>query len=187
MLGLNYLAWLGILVWGVVPLAAWLATWLIWRRSGAVLNKAFALAAGFSILYAPMLVSNGVKAHYDRQVRELCAKDAGVRVYETVKLPKGRFDQFGQIRIPSKQDAKPGDEYYDEWRVQHYKEGNPSIRRDHFLVYRRSDVKLLGEAISYARLGGDLPGPWHGSSFRCPKQSGDSILYQRIFIQSKGE
>lgn len=187
MLGLNYMAWLGLLVWVVVPLLSVLATVLLWRRSISALNKVLALALGVAILAAPALISNGVKAYYDRQVREMCARDGGVRVYETVKLPRERFDQLGQIRIPSKQDAKPGDEYYDEWRVQHYKEGNPSIRRDHFLVYQRSDVKLLGEAISYARLGGDLPGPWHGSSFRCPKQSGDSILYQRIFIQSKGE
>lgn len=187
MLGLNYLAWVGIASWIVVPLLALLTTVLLWRRSPAVLSKGLALAMGIAILLVPALIANGVKAHYDRQVREMCAKDGGVRVYETVRLPAEKFDQLGQIRIPSKQDAKPGDEYYDDWHVQHYKEGNPSIRRDHFLVYRRSDVKLLGEAISYARLGGDLPGPWHGSSFRCPKQSGDSILYQRIFIQLKGE
>lgn len=187
MLGLNYLAWIGIVSWIVVPLLGLFTTALLWRRSRAGLSKGLALVAGVAILSVPTLISNGVKAQYDRQVRELCAKDGGVRVYETVRLPAEKFDQLGQIRIPSKQDAKPGDEYYDDWRVQHYKEGNPSIRRDHFLVYRRADMKLLGEAISYARLGGDLPGPWHGSSFRCPKQSGDSILYQRIFIQSKGE
>jgi hypothetical protein len=187
MLGLNYLAWIGIVSWIVVPLLALLATVLLWRRSRAVLSTGMALAVGFAILSVPTLVSKAIKAHYDGQVRELCAKDGGVRVYETVRLPAEKFDQLGQIRIPSKQDAKPGDEYYDEWREQSFREGNPSIRRDHFLVYRRSDMKLLGEAVSYARLGGDLPGPWHGSSFRCPEDSGNSVLQQRILIQSKGE
>lgn len=187
MLGLNYTAWLGLLVWVAVPLFAVLATALLWRRAKSGLRKALALVAGFAILSAPALVSNGVKAYYDRQVREMCAKDGGVRVYETVRLSDERFDQFGQIRIPPKQDAKAGDEYFYEWNVHRYKEGNPSIRRDHFLIFRRSDKKLLGEAISYARLGGDMPGPWHESSFRCPKQADDAILEQRIFIQSKGE
>lgn len=187
MLGLNYMAWLGILVWVIVPLLAVLVATLLSRRAKSSLKKVLALALGFAILSMPALVSNGVKAYYDRQVREMCAKDGGVRVFETVQLPRDRFDQLGQIRIPSKQDIKPNDEYYDEWRVQHYREGNPSIRRDHFLIYRRSEAKLLGEAISYARIGGDLPGPWHESSFRCPENSGDSVLQQRIFIQSKGE
>lgn len=187
MLGLNSMAWLALLVWVGVPLFALVMGLLLWRRSRTLLGKSFVVAASIAVLFIPLLVSNGVKYYYDAQVREMCAKDGGVKVYETVRLSKKRFDPLGQIRIPSKQDAKPGDEYYDEWRVQHYKEGNPSIRRDHFLVYRSSDIKLLGEAVSYARLGGDLPGPWHGSSFRCPEDSGNSVLQQRILIQSKGE
>lgn len=186
MLGLNYMAWLGLLVWVVVPLFAVLATALLWRRSRSGLKRALALAVGFAILSAPALLSNGVKAYYDRQVRELCMKDGGVRVYETVNLPAERFDEFGDIRIPTKRNAKAGDEYYYEWRDRNFRVGNPTIRRDHFLVFRKSDGKLLGEAISYARLGGDLPGPWEGgTSFRCPQNSGDSILYKRVFIQMK--
>lgn len=186
MLGLNYMAWLGLLVWVGVPLLAVLATTLLWRRSRSGLKKALVLVVGFAILSAPALVSNGVKAYYDRKVREMCAKDGGVRVYETVSLLPELVDKF---RIPTTpyQKLKDTDKYYSEWNEQNYREGNPSIRRDHFLVYRRSDMKLLGEAVSYARLGGDLPGPWHGSSFSCPEDSGNSVLQQRIFVQSKGE
>jgi len=187
MLGLNTMAWLGLLVWVGVPLFAFLIGGLLWRRSKTLLGKRGAVLASIAILFTPMLVSNGVKYYYDEQVRELCAKDGGVRVYETVSLPVEKFDAFGVVRIPIKRDAKPGDEYYYEWRVLQHREGNPSVRRDHFLVYRKSDMKLLGEAVSYARLGGDLPGLWDRSSFRCPENSGDSVLEQRIFIQSKGE
>jgi hypothetical protein len=188
MLGLNYLAWAGIVSWVIVPLLAWLAAWLIWRRSHNALSKAAALAAGFAILSTPLLISNGVKAHYDRQVRELCAKDGGVRVYETVRLPPEKFDEFGDFRIPIKSSAQETDPYYYEWRIQYYREGNPSIERSHFLIFRRVDKKLLGEAISYARLRGDLPGPWEGgTSFRCPRNSNDSILHRRVFIQMEME
>lgn len=127
------------------------------------------------------------KIRLDQQVKELCAKDGGVKVYETVKLPAEKFDKYGVVKIPSRQDTKPEDEYFYEWRVHIYVEGNPSVRRDHFLVIRRSDSKLLGEAISYARRGGDMPGPWHPSSFRCPEDSGNSILQQRIFTRSREE
>jgi hypothetical protein len=169
MLGLNYLAWIGIVSWIIVPLLALMATVLIWRRSqNALTNKAVALAVGFAILSAPTLVSNGVKAHYDQQVRGMCAKDGGVRVYETVKLPTERFDKWGNVGIHEKGYAKPTDEYYYESEVQYYREGNPTLLRSRSWVVRRSDGKVLGEAISYGRSGGDLPGPWHGSSFHCP-------------------
>lgn len=138
-------------------------------------------------LFVPFYFLYGRTALLDAEVRELCAKDGGVKVYETVKLPPGKFDKYGVVKIPSKQSAKPGDEYYYEWKVHSYVEDDPSVRRDHFLVFRQSDSKILGEAVSYARRGGDMPGPWHPSSFRCPEDAGNSILQQRIFIQEKGE
>lgn len=184
MLGFNSLAWLGLLVWVVVPFFALVMGLLLWRRSRTVLHKGLVVIASVAILSMPALVSNGVKAHYDRQVREMCAKDGGVRVYETVRLPKERFDEFGSFRIPAKQNAKAGDGYYYEWRDRNYREGNPTIRRDHSLVIRKSDGKLLGEAISYVRLGGDLPGPWEvGTSFRCPENTDITDLNKQIFAK----
>lgn len=87
MLGLNYLVWIGIVSWIVVPLTAFFTARLLWRRSRTDLSRLLALFAGVVIVFTPALISNGAKAYYDRQVRELCAKDGGVRVYETVTLP----------------------------------------------------------------------------------------------------
>jgi hypothetical protein len=189
MLGLNYMAWLGLLVWVVVPLFAVLATVLLWRRAGSDPKKALALVAGFAILSAPALVSNGVKAHYDRQVRELCAKDGGVRVYETVALTPEMFNQWEQpnfqIPITPYTKLKDIDKYYLEWQIIYLRHGNPSLWRSHHRLIRRSDHKLLGENIMYARSGGDLPGPWHGSSLRCPEPSQPPYLESSVFI--KGE
>lgn len=39
----------------------------------------------------------GRKAYLDYQVRELCAKDGGVKVYEVIHLPAASFNQWGQI------------------------------------------------------------------------------------------
>lgn len=187
MLGFNYMAWLGLLVWVVVPLFAVLVTALLWRRAGSGPRKALALVVGFTILSAPTLVSNGVKAYYDRQVREMCAKDGGVRVYETVRLSAEKFNQWGQpnfqIPIIPYTKLKDIDKYYLEWQIIYLRQGSPSLWRSHHRLIRRSDHKLLGENIMYARSGGDLPGPWHGSSLKCPEPSQPPYLESSVFIK----
>lgn len=184
MLGLNYMAWLGLLVWVVVPLLSVLATVLLWRRSISALNKVLALALGVAILAAPALISNGVKAYYDRQVREMCARDGGVRVYEMVRLPAERFDDLKRKNFVLEYQAKPTDEYYIETAKRHYREGYLNVYRTHSKVVRRSDGKVLGEYIRYARVGGDLPGPWHHSSFSCSDLAEQPINFEtEIFAE----
>jgi hypothetical protein len=121
----------------------------------------------------------------DAEVKRLYEKDGGIKVYETVTLPAERFNKYGQVRIPYKESAKIDDEYYIVWQVQYLKEGNPSLSRDHVQVVRRLDSKILGESISYVRIAGDIPGPWHHSTFRCPEQAASPRLIERIFIQAK--
>jgi hypothetical protein len=123
----------------------------------------------------------------DSKVRELCEKDGGITVYETVVLPAERFTKRGSVRILEKSLAKPDDEYYYESSRTLIKKGNPQMWRSHTKVYRSSDEKLLGETISYARRGGDIPGPWHPSSFRCPEEAGLNNLKKQIFIKEQKE
>ena len=123
------------------------------------------------------------KDRLDREVERLCAIDGGIKVYETVKLSAERFEKDGSIYIPSKQIAKPDHEYYYESIQQFLIEGNLSMWRNHYMVYRMSDNKLIGESLSYSRYGGDIPGPWHGSSFRCPVKADITDLNMQIFIK----
>ena len=119
----------------------------------------------------------------DEEVRQLCAKDGGIKVYETVKLLADRFDKDGAIRIPMKKDMRPEDEYFLSWEVLYYKRGNPELSRDHFKVIRRIDGKVLGEAVYYGRGGGDWPGPWRDSSFSCPSKTSHPSLEESIFTR----
>ena len=123
------------------------------------------------------------KAKLDEEVKRLCAIDGGIKVYVTVKLPAERFNKYGEVYIPTRQHAKADDEYFYESSMQYLKNGNPEMWRLHFTVYRKADNKLLGEAISYARRGGDVPGPWHDSSFGCPERGDISDLEKQIFIK----
>jgi hypothetical protein len=128
----------------------------------------------------------GRKLVYDAVVLSLCAKDGGVKVYETVELPAERFDKYGQVSFwrPDRGEDALGPEYVFKVTTFYYLKGNPETWRTHKKVIRRSDVKLLSESVRYSRRGGDLPGPWHPSSFSCPKELG---LIEKTFIQSNRE
>ncbi len=138
------------------------------------------------LLILPLITacaSGPSKGQLDDEVRRLCAIDGGIKVYETVKLPTYRFDEYGQVRIPTKKRAKPEDEYYWDASRVFIRKGNPEMWKSQISVYRRVDAKLLGEAISYTRRGGDIPGPWHESSFMCPEKTDITDLKKQIFIK----
>ena len=127
----------------------------------------------------------GRKYLADEEVRELCARDGGIKVYETVTLPAEKFDRFGNFKIPLKKDAKSNDEYYYEWDVRHLRQGSPEIFRSEYRFVRASDKKILGTSVRYIRRGGDLPSPMHESSNSCPEINGQSSAEKSIFISGK--
>ena len=115
------------------------------------------------------------KAYYDAELNRLCAIDGGINVYETVRLPPERFgqrwDEYLYVREPHT----------------YIRSGNPLMWRDTSKIIRRSDSKVLGEYVSYARRGGDSPfSPGHPSSYRCPKLF-TLNLEQAIFLKETAE
>ena len=122
------------------------------------------------------------KDEADAQVRALCVKDGGLKVYERVKLPREKSIEFGELRLPAKRNLKPSDEFFYEWDLDYLRRGNPEVTRSHFKLFRIIDGRLLGEAVSYSRRGGDLPGPWHPSTFACPERGDLTALRHAIFF-----
>jgi len=106
-----------------------------------------------------------------------------MKVYETVRLPTEKYRRYTQslTTVPF-QELKEDDEYYRVWNVSTLKDGDPDLSRHHFQIIRRSDSKILGESTTYSRRGGDLPGPWHNSSYACPDKVSDTYLVQRIIL-----
>lgn len=134
----------------------------------------------------------------DTEVNRLCSIDGGIKVYETVKLPAEQFDKWGDITFyrPTKNEAALGDDYFFKEKVNYYQKGDPDagtgeavMARRQYQIIRKSDGKLLGESVLYGRRGGDLPGPWHPSSFSCPdsNEAGDVALLRKIFIATNQE
>jgi hypothetical protein len=123
-----------------------------------------------------------VKDRLDEEVRQLCAKDGGIKVYEAVKMPATMFDELGVVIVPDATEKRPlGSRYILEEDTKYYRKGNPSLRREHAEIIRSSDHKVLGEFTSYHRVGGDWPGPWHDSTFVCPPNIGTATLKRSVF------
>jgi len=199
----------GLYLLGVIALWLWLTRlmWKAWRRGRQAVNadrrrlwNALAIVAGLLWFGASFWYGGGRKYYYDWQVEKLCAKDGGVKVYETVRLPAERFDKFGMVKLYSEQRVENksayrhndkqtvleevlGQEYIYRWITTYYRKGSPDIFRMHFQVIRLSDGKLLGESFFYKRGGGDLPGPWHGSSYMCPELSVANDVLRQVFVK----
>ncbi|MDR1850039.1 MAG: hypothetical protein LBQ75_08360 [Zoogloeaceae bacterium] len=188
MIGLYYLIFF-VVVWVALPRLLW----KIWRsacektegRWNFIITPVFALVA-LVWLTAAFWYFGGRKLYYDAEVKRLCAIDGGVNVYETVKLPRERFDQDGNVKIPLRENAKPSDEYFRVRLSTTYirtEYENPSLWRDASQIIRRSDGKVLGESVAYVRRGGDLLGPAHPSSFSCPPTLFGINLGKAVFLK----
>ncbi len=170
------------LYWIVIPLAVFrLARWLFYGGDGVV-KKGLVVSGTLGFFAWFLWIAIGRNMWLDHQVREMCAKDGGVKVYETVELTPDLLDKFDRIYIPDKAEAKPSDEYYYDSAIHYYLDGNTKLSRTYHRIVRRSDGKVLGELTRYARAGGGLPGPWHGSSFMCPAPTQGLKFETAVFL-----
>ena len=135
------------------------------------------------------------KDHLNAQMAELCKKDGGVKIYETVKLPAEMFDQFGQpkfeknnvLKMPKNMQAhRLGSSYTYIIETTVLKEGDPwknqgYLSKDQFRIQRNVDKKIMAEEIQYYRSGGDRWYPGHPSASSCPLGAGN--ITEKVFIK----
>ncbi len=150
------------------------------RRTHAIFVLLLVCWIGVTFWYG-----GGRKMYYDTLVNRMCREDGGVKVYETVKLPPERFDKWGNVQLPEESRTKTTDDFYYRAEMTYLRRDDPKLIRMRTQVIRRSDGKVLGEVIRYGRGGGDLPGPWHPSSYTCPDPTLKPYLEPSIF--QKGE
>lgn len=142
-------------------------------------------------LWVSLLLAGCEKFALDRQMEELCKKDGGIKVYETVKLPPSMFDQWGDP-FPGWRGRPQGERLGTDYRyvveTVYLKKGDPfkgegQLDRTTVQIFRRSDGKLLGEAMSYGRAGGDFIPYAHPTSKSCPAGQNRNDLIHSVFIK----
>jgi hypothetical protein len=154
----------------------------------------------FLFVIFTLLIAGCEKYALDRQMEELCKKDGGVRVFETVTLPASAFDRTGQLTttIDSSSKAPPAvtilrsGEYSITSKTTVLKAGDPfsgagaglikegRLQRYETVIQRSSDKKVLGTDVSYGRAGGEI-NPGHPSSNYCPKPPIAPSLLNAVF------
>jgi hypothetical protein len=167
--------------WVIFPSGVFLSARWLFRRTGSLGVKCLVIIGTVGIYGWFLWVAVGRNMWLDYQVREMCAKDGGVKIYETVFLPPERFDKYGNVNIQFKKYSKPEDEYYYESETYYYLKGNPQMTRNLYRIIRRLDGKVMGEKTYYSRGGGGLFGPWRGSGFECPEPGQAPKFESRIF------
>jgi hypothetical protein len=139
----------------------------------------------------------------DRQMETLCKRDAGVKVYETIRLTRELFDAGGSpfppkvrsmVRSVSDESGSVEEEllasaYRRTWEVTFLKKGDPVKGEGQLMRYlekviRLSDGKLLGEAVSYGRSGGDFIAYAHFTSNHCPIDQRSNAALRAVFIKA---
>jgi len=194
MIGLMVFGAIG--VWAVITcLMLFFLLRRIWRgiRRKPGGGWRFTAAYGFFLLawvFCSFWYNGGQNYYYDAKVKRLCAKDGGIKVYETVTWPPEKFNRWGQPKFykPTQGENTLGPEYVYKDETIHLRRGNPSIRKHHTQIFRKSDMKLLGETTVYSRGGGDfLSRVLAASVFWCPDitKSNSIILMTRIFTKGK--
>jgi len=169
------------------------------RRGRSVSNQSVetedsSVKIAYVLLIASVLLSGCEKIALDRRMEELCKKDGGVKVFETVTLPPEMFDQWGDP-FPGwrgrKQEDRLGPEYRYVDETIYLKKGDPfkgegRLDRNSVRIYRRADGKLLGEAVSYGRSGGDFIAYAHPTSRSCPTYETDKEWVIKSVFLKKG-
>ncbi|GBU15759.1 hypothetical protein AwPolaro_11370 [Polaromonas sp.] len=133
----------------------------------------------------------------DRQMEALCKQDAGVKIFETVRVPATAFDTAERLIIGPFQTLDGGlsrrvvlNAYFIDSKTDTLKGRNSSspglmpkgrLSRYQTTIRRAADNKVLGEDVSYGRTGGDFTLN-HPSQNHCPKPRSPYIV-QSIFIK----
>jgi len=147
-------------------------------------------------LIALLALANGgcERWRLDQQMEQLCKKDGGIKVYETVTLPASEFGPGGEPLFKKRVPGTPregilGPEYRYTTSMDILfgkgattENGEGQLVRWHHAIYRRLDSRLLGESVVYIRSGGDLfTFGLQPSGSSCPRLKRD--LTQSVFIK----
>jgi len=140
-----------------------------------------------TMLAACMGYVPGQQSYWDAQVREMCALDGGVTVYELTTISVKQAEELpkieGSISIPHQTLANLAAPLVSTDSEKVLREWGPRVVRREREVIRQSNRKIVGRIVSYSRIGGDFPtGISEGSSFTCPDYKKIYTEQARFFV-----
>ena len=93
----------------------------------------------------------GRKSYWDWKVKELCAKDGGVRIFERIAISKEQANSMPKVNdflgLTPEVLAKPSAPAYLVMRSVVLREGDPTVIRHENQIVRRSDRRIVGQAV----------------------------------------
>lgn len=142
------------------------------------------------------------QAVVDAEMEKLCQQDGGMKIYETVTLPKEQFTQYGDPIFNGSYDAsKNGYQFISkdkEYRFFYKNETIPvnkpkfdlitwnhaNLTKITMVVIRESDNKIIGTQVSYHRIGGGIiPRLGPDPAKVCPANTNEKFFLKSIFLQ----
>lgn len=146
--------------------------------------------AVLALIAASACVSSprGATSYWDEKVKDMCAKDGGVQIFERVRISRadvgllGKTD--GNISIPIRSLAHPDAPLYAvQKRMLLGGDGNVRIGRIESSITRKQDGAVVARWIAYSRSGGEVPiGLSDGSTYFCPDLKKIASDLQGLFI-----
>ena len=157
------------------------------------MRRRYLILAGALLL---LLLSCSEKYVLDWKMAQLCKKDGGMTIFETVKIPASRFGKYGEL--PYKGSAKGVDLFVTSLLEGEYEvvTKNVSLKnkgdsdslyvrggldRTSEEVIRKSDNKVLGKIVWYSRTGGEINLTGMPSASSCPYPRGNLIAH--VFLK----
>lgn len=141
-------------------------------------------------LIAWIVFAEARKSYWDGNVREMCAKDGGVTVYERVPLTLVDLERLGAINgivpVPNDDADTKHRQYISRMSEFQLHESSPKVTRREFKIIRRTDEKVLGKLVIYSRVGSDFLAIDHESNFSCQDLGMKLNVEEQIFFL-KGE
>ncbi len=136
----------------------------------------------------------GAKSYWDDKVKEMCANDGGVTVYQKVEVSGDEINRHvlpvsaGKLSVAPKELAHPDAPVYAIEAIRTIRDSDPVVRRAESLIVRRADQAVVAKSVRYVRLGGDFPtGLAESSTFSCPSpQQLAADLHERLFVMGAG-
>lgn len=123
---------------------------------------------------------------WDSRVDELCKKDGGTTIFETMELSTAEYERYlirGDLRLPRSYGTKTklDKPIYTRFFATKLYGGNPEIYRSEFSIVRGSDHKVLATRVTYSR---EYRPPGWGyrphHKYECPAPRPDSEFFSQV-------